>query len=173
MKNNYLVYLGCICLLTLAGCSNGSIFSRGEPDITGYVMDSGGDSILVVYTVPTDQGQTNGLGEYYDAVWVSDVTESVEVGEQVSVWFEGGIAESYPAQTQMGNLEIVDSPRPEGADLSETEALKEALSQESINAESLAVRSIAYEDSEDEWLVVLRNIHTFENYNVQVADQDN
>ncbi len=171
MKNKNLIYLSFLCLLILAGC-NGSSFLRGEPNITGYVMDISGDSILVINTEPEDYSGTGGVEEFYDAVWVSNVTESVAVGEQVNVWFEGGVNESYPAQAGMGELEIIDSRIPNGASLSEAEALRAALSQESFDAESLAVRSISYDDNEAEWVIELRDVHTYEDYRIQLDDQE-
>lgn len=171
MKNKHLVYVGFLCLLILSGC-NGLNFLRGEPNITGYIMATSEGSILVINTEPEDFSGTGGVEEFYDAVWVSNVTEPVDVGEQVNVWFEGGVNESYPAQAGMGELEIIDSRIPSGADLSEAEALRAALSQESLNAESLVVRSISYDDNGDEWVIELRDTHSYEDYTIQIEDQE-
>jgi len=170
MKNKTLVILGILCLLVLSGC-NSLNFLRGEPNITGYVMATSEDSILVVNTEPEDFSGAGGIEEFYDAVWVSNVTETVDVGEQVNVWFEGGVDQSYPAQAGMGELEIMDSRIPDGADLSEAEALRFALSQESLDPESLVVRSISFDDNADEWVIELRDIHSYEDYTIQIDDQ--
>lgn len=168
-----IIILGILLLLILSGCNHRLSFFRSNPDITGYVMNKHDSSILVINTEAKDFSQTGGVEEFYEAVWVSNVTESVNIGDQVEVWFKGGVAESYPAQTEMGQLDVFESSVPEGAHFSESEALRRALSEESFETESLALRSIIYDDVEGQWSIELIDIHSYEDYVIQVDDEEN
>lgn len=165
--------VGILLLLLVSGCNNSFSFFRSNPDITGYVMDKYDDAILVINTEAKDFSQTGGVEEFYEAVWVSNITESVNLGDQVEVWFEGGVAESYPDQAEMGQLNVIESPVPEGADFSESKALSIALSEEGFETESLAVRSITYDDAEGLWRIELRDVHSYEDYVILVYDEEN
>lgn len=157
--------------LVLTGCSTIAGLIRGEPDISGFVMDDGVHEILVVSTEPVDFSQTGGTEEFYDAVWVSRVTEVTEIGDYVEVWFDGGVLTSYPAQAAMEELEIVEPDQPQGADLNESEALRIALTQEEFEEDILTVRSMSYDDSMDVWTVLLRNTNSYEDATIEVEDE--
>ncbi len=81
-----------VCVLALAGCNNKSLdyIIANEPNMTGIVKDSNDDSILI----------ENEDGEY----WVSlnmenkDSMTNFSNGDEVVVYFDGNIAESYPMQ---------------------------------------------------------------------------
>jgi hypothetical protein len=86
---------------------------------------------------------------------------------------EGWVAESYPAQTEMGQLDVFESSVPEEAHYSGSEAFHRALSEESFETESLALRSIIYDDVEGLWSIELIDIHSYEDYVIQVDDEEN
>lgn len=160
-----------LSLLVLTGCSTIAGLIRGEPDISGYIMDERVHEILVVSTEPADYSETGGTEEFYDAVWVSRVTEVTEIGDYVEVWFDGGVETSYPAQAAMEELEIIEPDQPQGADLTESEALRKALAQEPFEEEVLTVMSLSYDESVDEWTVELRNTNSYEDTTIEVEDE--
>ena len=92
MRKTIALLLALICLLTLAGCGPRSMndIISNEPSILGIVRDTGDRAILI----------ENENGEY----WVSldaenkDSMTHFSIGDQVAVYFDGNIAESYPMQ---------------------------------------------------------------------------
>ena len=79
------------CILALAGCGrtmNDIIGS--EPNITGIVRDTSENAILI----------ENEDGEYWVSLRVEnpDSMTHFSVGDEVVVYFDGSIAESYPMQ---------------------------------------------------------------------------
>lgn len=176
MMRNLIVYSIVLLLFILVGCSNenGNDYG-GEPEaglgITGYVMDKEGQRILVVSTEAKDFSGNGGIEEYYDAVWASKSPIDVKVGEQVKIWFDGGVETSYPGQAAVGKLEVMPSSTPKGATLSDTEALNIALSKENFENEILTAQSISYDSDRDEWSIKLRNTDSYEEHTVQVEDK--
>ena len=81
-----------VCFVGFAGCGSRSMndIIANEPSITGIVKDIGENAILI----------ENNDGEY----WVSRNAENKDsltdfvVGDEVVVYFDGNVAESYPMQ---------------------------------------------------------------------------
>ena len=92
MKKALALILALVCLLTLAGCDRRSMnyIIANEPSITGLVKDTGDKAILI----------ENENGEYWVSLDVqnSDSMTHFSVGDEVVVYFDGNIAESYPMQ---------------------------------------------------------------------------
>ena len=92
MRKTIALLLALICLLTLAGCGPRSMndIIQNEPSIRGLVKDTADTAILI----------ENDGGEY----WVSLDAESKDsmthfsIGDEVVVYFDGNIAETYPMQ---------------------------------------------------------------------------
>ena len=92
MKKLIAFVLVMICVLTLAGCNNRSMnyIIQNEPSITGIVKTITNDAFLM----------ENETGEY----WVSLKVENIDsmthfsIGDEVVVYFDGNVAESYPMQ---------------------------------------------------------------------------
>lgn len=173
MRNKYLYLMGFLFLFVLAGCSNNDSSSfRGSPDITGYVVSKNEQTILVTSSEPEDLSNSDGLEEYYDVISASDAPENVQVGDEVNLWYKGDILESYPAQTSVGKLEIIPSSTPEGATLTESDALSKALSQNEFENNTLVIQSIAYQSDEDIWSIKFKDlIFEDEEGTVQVKDK--
>ncbi|RIW31349.1 DUF3221 domain-containing protein [Bacillus salacetis] len=173
-----IVYLLMFMFLIFAGCSNQNGHEKSvepqpdpEPGITGYVMDKEGQRILVVSTEAKDFSGNGGMEEFYDAVWASNPQKEVELGEQVKIWFEGGVETSYPGQAAVGKIEIMPSTTPEGAVLSDTEALNRALSKNTFENEIVTAQSIQYDADKDEWTILLKNTDSYEEYPIKVQDK--
>ena len=92
MKKTLALLLAILCFLSLAGCNPRSMnyIITNEPSIRGIVTDTADTAILI----------ENDGGEY----WVSldaenkDSMTHFSIGDQVAVYFDGNIAESYPMQ---------------------------------------------------------------------------
>ena len=80
------------CVLVLAGCNNRSMnyIIANEPNITGVVKEANEQSILI----------ENEKGEYWVSLNVEnkDSTTHFNLGDEVVVYYNGIIAESYPMQ---------------------------------------------------------------------------
>ena len=84
--------LVCVCIAGFAGCGNRSMndIIANEPSIMGIVKDLCENAILI----------ENDNGEY----WVSrnvenkDSVTDLVLGDEVVVYFDGNVAESYPMQ---------------------------------------------------------------------------
>ena len=92
MRKWRLFILTLLCVLALAGCSNRSMnyIIANEPNITGIVKEANEQSILIA----------NENGEYWVSLNVEneDSMTHFHVGDEVVVYFNGNIAESYPMQ---------------------------------------------------------------------------
>jgi len=101
MKKTFILMI--IVCFTLWGC-NQSNDVKGEFDLKGKIleMDKDGNRILM-------DNEVDGL------VWITlneqDVTSNYEVGQEIAVWIDGGLMESYPAQAKALNMEIFTSDK--------------------------------------------------------------
>lgn len=92
MKKLTAMVLALVCALALAGCNNRSLnyIIENEPSITGIVRDTVPNAILI----------ENENGEYWVSLNVEnkDSMTSFNLGDEVVVYFDGMVAESYPMQ---------------------------------------------------------------------------
>lgn len=92
MKKLTALLLVLTCVLALAGCNNRSMnyIIANEPNITGIVKDTGEKAILI----------ENENGQYWVSLNVEnkDSMVSFTIGDEVVVYFDGLVAESYPMQ---------------------------------------------------------------------------
>ena len=92
MKKLIALVLALVCVLGLVGCNNRSMnyIIENEPSITGIVKETNDNSILI----------ENEDGEYWVSLNVEnkDSMTNFSVGDEVVVYYDGNIAESYPMQ---------------------------------------------------------------------------
>lgn len=92
MKKLIALLLVLTCVLALAGCNNRSMnyIIANEPNLTGIVKDTGEKAILI----------ENENGQYWVSLNVEnkDSMVSFAIGDEVVVYFDGLVAESYPMQ---------------------------------------------------------------------------
>lgn len=92
MKKFISVILSVICLLSLVGCNNKSLnyIISNEPSIIGIVKETSDNSILI----------ENETGEYTVSLEVecADSVTHFNIGDEVVVYYDGNVAESYPMQ---------------------------------------------------------------------------
>jgi hypothetical protein len=161
-------------LLTLIGCSmldnintDHSNTTGDKPGMVGYVVDRENSRILVVDPVPQDFSSTGGLSEFYHAIWFSNVSEEIEIGEQVKVWFDM-VAESYPGQSEAIKISIIEGEKPEKADLTEAEAIRRALTSEWKTRGISVIKSATFDPETDVWEVLIKQDD--DEYQLQVVD---
>ena len=92
MKKMTAFVLALVCVFGLAGCSNRSMnyIIENEPSITGIVKETSDHAILI----------DNEDGEYWVSLRVenTDSMTHFNIGDEVVVYYDGNIAESYPVQ---------------------------------------------------------------------------
>lgn len=92
MKKLIAFMLALVFVLALAGCNNRSMnyIIANEPNITGIVKDTAEKAILI----------ENETGEYWVSLDVEnkDSMTHFRIGDEVVVYFDGMVAESYPMQ---------------------------------------------------------------------------
>ena len=92
MKKIISFVLALLCTLTLFGCDTRSMnyIISHEPSITGIVKETAEKAILI----------ENENGEYWVSLDVEnkDSMTSFRIGDEVVVYFDGSVAESYPMQ---------------------------------------------------------------------------
>jgi len=92
MKKLIAFLLALCCIFALAGCGNRSMnhIIANEPNITGIVKDTGEKAILI----------ENEQGQYWVSLNVEnkDSMTHFSIGDEVVVYFDGMVAESYPMQ---------------------------------------------------------------------------
>ena len=92
MKKWTALILALVCVLGLAGCGGRTMndIIAKEPSITGVVKETGENAILIEH-----EGS-----EYWVSLNVEnkDSVTHFTVGDEVVVYYDGNIAESYPMQ---------------------------------------------------------------------------
>ena len=148
----------------------------GEPGISGYVISTGGQRILVVSTQAKDFSSTGGVSEFYDAISFSNAPEGIKVGDKVNVWYDF-VAQSYPGQSSALYVQVINAEKPEGAVLAESEALAKAFasneleSQETEFGDVYAVKVITYDSQAGSWDVQLKGIFSEQVYDIHIQDE--
>ena len=92
MKKLIALILALVCVLSLVGCNNRSMnyIISNEPSITGIVKETNENATLI----------ENDDGEYWVSLNVEnkDSMTSFNIGDEIMVYYDGNIAESYPMQ---------------------------------------------------------------------------
>ena len=93
MKKYLLILISIICMMGLSGCNNRSMnyIISNEPSMTGIIKETNENSILI----------ENETGEYWVSLQVENsdgIYSPIMVGDEVTVYYDGNIAESYPMQ---------------------------------------------------------------------------
>ena len=92
MKKLIALVLALVCVFGMVGCNNRSMnyIISNEPSITGIVKETNENAILI----------ENDNGEYWVSLNVEnkDSVTNFNIGDEVVVYYDGNIAESYPMQ---------------------------------------------------------------------------
>ncbi len=119
-----------------------------DPDLSGYVMQTGRERALVI-------GKNE---DSYQAAWIQvPAFQKVSPGEYVKVEFTGPVNESFPLQAADVKIEKVKAEKPSGASLTEEEALRAVL-KKAGKKELLGVHRLEYLPDLAQWNIVLQPI---------------
>ena len=104
MKRPIALILVMLCLLGLAGCSNRSMnyIIANEPNITGIVKEANENAILIENENGEDWVSLNVENE--------DSMTHFSIGDEVVVYYDGNIAESYPMQINTVYAVLLQEP---------------------------------------------------------------
>lgn len=146
----------------------------GIPNLEGYITKVENQRILVVSSNPKDFSSTGGVKEFYDAVWVTNVPKDVKVGQQVQVWFQGGVAlTSYPGQARSDKISFKTIEKPIKATLSEEQIINQAVN-EYVNIKIFVIKEVKYDEVTDKWQIRFKDgiLDTSQgrDYIVQITD---
>lgn len=124
-----------ILIVCLTGCSGhidcNSVQTQANPPsdngFTGYVVDREGNSILVVDPAYEDFGANEGESRYYPAKWFSNAPDP-QIGSYVEIWTDGSPEnQPYPGQARAETIAVSCPANPDGAHMSEEEAIRAGL----------------------------------------------
>lgn len=129
------------------------------PGRIGYVVKKEDSRILVVSPESRKLGPDMNNMDYYDAIWFGSAPEHIQVGMKVEAWAKGGTVEdSYPGQAGAGRVDVLNGAPPQEAELSEAEAIREAIGQLEPDEHSFPiVLDSEYRPSENSWMIELLN----------------
>lgn len=99
MKKLIALVLALTCLFSLVGCNTNSMnyIIEHKPSITGIIKEVNDNYIIIC--VETDSYPNGGIYKVSLDVKNQDGTYSpMTIGDEVTVYYNGEIAESYPAQ---------------------------------------------------------------------------
>ncbi|MFB4162823.1 YobA family protein [Alteribacillus sp. JSM 102045] len=150
LKSRLMFFLFLLIGMGMNGCASGD--KPGfPPGMTGYVVDKKDGRVLVAASEPKDYSDTGGQEVFYSAIWFSNAADNAEIGHGVEVWYEV-VAESYPGQSEAEHMEILPGEKPEEANLTEQEAVKQALESKDIQGIP-AVTSVDFQTEHKQWKV--------------------
>ncbi|MFC5405441.1 DUF3221 domain-containing protein [Cohnella soli] len=137
----------------------------------GYVVKKEDGRILVVSPAERNFG-SGGAQHYHEAIWFAKAPDDIQIGQRVDVMPAGAIAESYPAQGVAASVSVLKATTtPEGAKLTEAEAIHRALVDERAEKyEVPAVKQVGYDGEKKQWIVELTQSGNEQSINVAVAD---
>ncbi|MBA2937105.1 DUF3221 domain-containing protein [Paenibacillus sp. CGMCC 1.16610] len=182
MKKLCLLFL-LIASLFLNACTN-KVEPRHSPltennkssstELVGFITKLENQRALVVSPISREINQTR--KEFYDAIWVSNMPQDVEVGQYVNLWLEGAIAASYPAQGKASKVTIAKIQKPEKAILSQDEVIRKALLNKDISSINvLAIKGVSYDENSDIWIIRYKDAKIsdglLEEHSMQVPDK--
>jgi hypothetical protein len=164
-KFNLLYFLSFLMIvLLLTACSektkhqninSESSKQSSSASIGWYVIKKESQKGLVVNPIPNDYSSTGGIKEFYEAIWVSNFPEDVQVGQKVEIIFEGEMATSYPGQARAKKVSVLPNKKPDkSAKLTEEQVLREAIkSKEAAEIRVFIPKEISFDEKSKLWTI--------------------
>lgn len=122
-----------------------------------YVMNIDEDSMFLVSAKSSDFSENGGENEFYSAISYSfpEASQKLNVGQRVNVEPSGPIMESYPGKGTALYVDVLPEYKPDHADLSESEVVQLGIEKMKSDKNNgvLAIRGLAYNDEEDQWMI--------------------
>ncbi|MEC0124031.1 DUF3221 domain-containing protein [Paenibacillus pabuli] len=155
-----------ILIVCLTGCSghiecNSVQTQANEPStdgFKGYVVDRKVDSILVVDPAYKDNSANGGDDRYYPAKWFSNAPDP-QIGAYVEIWTDGGPEnEPYPGQARAETITVSCPVNPEGAHLSEADAIRGGLySSDGEKVRIPVIEDVQFDQDSGMWTIRMRD----------------
>ncbi|WP_067840921.1 DUF3221 domain-containing protein [Amphibacillus sediminis] len=154
--------------ISLSGC-----FSSEQPNVlTGYVVAQAPDRILVASIEAQDLSDNGGVSEFYDMIWFYDPPADLKQGDKIDAWYNHK-GDTYPGKSVLVDHQIHELTPPEGALLTEAEALNYALlKQDNHPSKNYAVRSILFNQNQGKWEIKLFEIWSTEVVEIELIEQE-
>ncbi|MGN7414334.1 DUF3221 domain-containing protein [Paenibacillus sp. SAF-068] len=174
MKNlRRVLILLTILIVCLTGCSGhiecNSVQTQesasSKDGFSGYVVDRKDDSILVVDPAYVDYSSSGGNSRYYPAKWFSNAPDP-QIGSYVEVWTDGRPEnQPYPGQARADKIEKSCPYTPDGAHLSEADAIRGGLySPDGAKVRVPVIEDVQFDQVTGTWTVRMRDaMSTMEN----------
>ncbi|WP_088009446.1 DUF3221 domain-containing protein [Indiicoccus explosivorum] len=102
------------------------------------------------YVLEVSENEFLSEGVYYG---FKNAADKLKVGQRVDVGSTGIIATSYPGQGTAVLVEVYPTYQPEGADMTEAEAVRQALKDWKMAAAGLPAIQTAYDAAGDQWRI--------------------
>ncbi|WP_299093699.1 DUF3221 domain-containing protein [uncultured Metabacillus sp.] len=152
MKSKYAFILLTLISCLLFACGSNKSTTQGTDEkpaahsmqTEGYVVEKNGNEVLVVNPNIKDNNQN------YGPIYFSNTPDSLKIGDKVRISFDM-LMESYPGQAEAKEIKVLDSHKPDGADLTEAEALANAFN--STNVKSRILSKFQYNQEADKWII--------------------
>lgn len=146
MNKKNLSCLIILLMLFLTGCVDKNEGSNETVNrYIGYVVKKEAQRILV-----TNYNKKTAIN---DAIWVS-TNQHIEIGNKVSIIFDGGIDTSNPAQGLAEEIEILESEHPGSPKLNEREVIEVCLN--GLKDVSIPIiKSVSYSEENKLWAVIV------------------
>lgn len=183
MSNLHLVLISLsILIVCLTGCSGhnecnsvrNQAIAPSEDGFTGYVVDRKDDSILVVDPAYQDNSSNGGASRYYPAKWFSNAPDP-QIGSYVEIWTDGGPEnQPYPGQARAETIAVSCPATPDGAHLSEADAIRGGLySPDGEKVRIPVIEDVQFDQNSGIWTIRMRDAMTAnEGHAVNVTVKD-
>ncbi|WP_339306958.1 DUF3221 domain-containing protein [Paenibacillus sp. FSL R5-0519] len=155
-----------ILIVCLTGCSGhiecSSVQAQAkapsEDGFTGYVVDRKDDSVLVVDPAYQDHGLDGEESRYYPAKWFSNAPDP-QIASYVEVWTDGRPEnEPYPGQARADKIAVSCPNTPDGAHLSEADAIRGGLySPDGAKARVPVIEDVQFDHDAGTWTIRIRD----------------
>lgn len=135
-----------LLMLFISGCTEKNEGSDETVNkYIGYVVNKEDKRILV-----TNYKEEP---EIHDAIWVI-TSQDIEIGNKVSIKFDGGLETSKPAKGLAEDIEVLESEHPESSTITEREAIYECLN--SLKGMSVPIiKSVSYSEENKLWTIIV------------------
>ncbi|MBE7681998.1 DUF3221 domain-containing protein [Paenibacillus sp. P13VS] len=164
-----LILTGCSVQVQKEGAQPPRTDAPKEKGFTGYVVDRKENSILVVNPEHEDIGTNGETSKYYPAKWFSNVPDS-QIGTYVEVWTDGSPeVEPYPGRARAESIAEYAAATPEGAKISEADAIRGGIYLSDGKEISLPViEHVEFHADTGIWTVRMRDAMSADNNQAQI-----
>ena len=164
-----LILTGCSIQVQKEGAQPPRTDAPKEKGFTGYVVDRKENSILVVNPEHEDIGTNGETSKYYPAKWFSNVPDS-QIGTYVEVWTDGSPeVEPYPGRARAESIAEYAAATPEGAKISEADAIRGGIYLSYGKEISLPViEDVEFHANTGIWTVRMRDAMSADNNQAQI-----